>query len=500
MKPIVRAVAFALAALFAAQPAAASRPVDDFEFGSFFVWSNGPYTDEEVEIGNPIHVLSDSRHVVCDATTGSATASLNPGLTFDDAAEVNLVGDGRCIFRYEWDEPIDLTENGANDRLVVELDAGVVGGQVAFSITNEGAGEAQSRTLTWAGHQNVVFYLDDFFTVDAKEALTLAVWFNSPAPTALYQVADIRLTANEVQAVNYEGNFVSIQTPPIPTPPIRFRLFDLGGGRLFQVFSRILDVHDVTGFVPPIHAQWEETSGMGGEIAGIYFERAGIQPEPFLPTTFRLSFDFEHFGLSIPELLHPPDPILGDRSLLLEFPVLVREAGSRLGTSNTRLVFDVHEGQPLQFGDVAVTPVGDVIAGTLTGFELEFSLLPTGTVDPDEKYFEATWISDWSPEGGVTGVADLAPLPSSPLTIVAAPSVTRAGTTLRASRPFDAGASIEIFDVSGRAIRRLRGIEGTRTVEWNGSTTSGELTPAGVYFLSVEDVRGRCTGRVTRIR
>ncbi len=477
--------AFAVS-LAAAGPATAAREVDDFEIGAFYAWTNGPFVQHEVVIGEPhIHVLSDSRYVVVDATTGSATASLNPGLILNDAAELNLVGDAWGMFRYEWEEPFDLTEDGVNDRLVVELDAGVVGGEVMLSITSEGVGEGRTRTLTWAGHQDVVFYLDDFTFASPKQALSVTVLFESPAPAAQYLVADIRLTANEIQAVNYEGQFVSIQTPPIPTPPLRYRLFDLGGGRLYQVFSRILDVHDETGFVPPVHAQWEEASGMGGEIAGIYFERAGINPHPFLPTTYRLSFDLEHFGTRVPEMLHPPVPVLGDRSFLLEFPVLVHEAGSRLGASSTDFFFDVHEAQPLQFEDVAVTPIGDATAGTFTGFELEFTLFPTGTVDLDEPYFEATWISDWSPDSGVTGVAELAPLPPSPLTIVAAPSVTRAGTVLRASRPFDAGTTIEIFDVAGRAIERLAGLGDKRSVDWDGRDRSGAFVPSGVYFARI---------------
>jgi hypothetical protein len=496
------AAAASAAVLFAAvRPATASKPVDDFEVGAFSVQTSGNYVQHDVVIGTPhVHVLSDARRVVLDTTNGSAAASLAPGTTLDDAATVDLTGDGYCQFLYEFHTPIDITQNGANDRIVVELDAGVVGGTVTVAITSQGVGEGNSHQLTWAGPQSLTFPLSEFTLADPEEALGIAVRFATPGADARYIVADIRLTAYVGQAVNFEGDFVAIQMPPVPTPPLRFRVFDLTGDKLFRVDIPVLDARDIEGIVPPIRATWEETAGLGGEIAGIYFERAGIDPQPFIETTFDLAVNVTPVSGQLPEIGYPPDPIVGDRSILLEFPVIVHNtAGYPMGSSNVQLFLDIHEGQPLQFNGVSVIPTeGGLRGGTITGFQLSFTVDRIGEVDEDEIFFEGTWISDWTPDG-TTSASSSDPLIMEALRLVAAPSVTGAATTLHASRPFARGWAVEIFDVGGRAIRHLAGLEGSRTVTWDGESESGASVPSGVYFARVAGQSGPAT-RIVKIR
>lgn len=488
--------------LLSAGPAAADKPVDDFEIGAFASLTPGPYIQEDVALGTPhVHAICDTRTVILDTTVGSAGASLVPGSALDDRAVVTLSWDGYCQFVYEWEDPIDLSQNGANDRVTVELGAGIAGGVVSVGIVSEGVGEGVSRTLLWAGPQTLVFPLDNFYVADPEQALAISVRFTTPAfATAQYLVEDIRLTSGSNLPVDYLGDFVAVQTPPIPTPPLTFGMLTNPGQPLCNMEIPILEVRDVTGLVPAVLGTWEDTPGLGGEIGAIFLQRAGIEPTPFLQSTFRMGIDPTPFAGQFPTIGFPPDPVVGDRSFLVEFPIVVTDAGGTLqGTSSVRLLADVHEGTPLKFGAVFVTPTeGGLRGGSVGGLELVFTVLPTGPVAPGAKLLDVTWIADWTPEG-VTGVAfDGAP-PEGSLRLVAAPSVTRAGTTLRASRPFDPGSALEIYDVAGRAIRRIRGIGGARTVYWDGDGDSGETPASGVYFARVAG-EASSAARIVKIR
>jgi hypothetical protein len=70
--------------------------------------------------------------------------------------------------------------------------------------------------------------------------------------------------------------------------------------------------------------------------------------------------------------------------------------------------------------------------------------------------------------------------------------------------PFQARtATISIYDVSGRLVRRLvNGMldSGEHQLRWDGRTSQGEVTPAGVYFLRVEAGSLSQTAKVVALR
>lgn len=105
---------------------------------------------------------------------------------------------------------------------------------------------------------------------------------------------------------------------------------------------------------------------------------------------------------------------------------------------------------------------------------------------------------DWSPST-VTGVGDALPLDGGASTLTAAPSVTRTGAQIRATRPFGRADMVRIHDVRGRLLASLRPAVGDRAVFWDGRDDAGGSVPAGVYFVRLEGASGGAA-RVVKIR
>ena len=130
----------------------------------------------------------------------------------------------------------------------------------------------------------------------------------------------------------------------------------------------------------------------------------------------------------------------------------MRGAGGAVqAVSDTWLSLDVVEGQGLEIQNVSVTE--NAATGLLpSGITLSFRMQVTGAVDDQKPLFTAGWISDYSTQVTTDALPIAAGPEGGPLRLTAVPSITRAGTELRAGRPFERAASVLIHDVMGRAV------------------------------------------------
>ncbi|HMB69150.1 MAG TPA: hypothetical protein VKU85_07550, partial [bacterium] len=169
-------------------------------------------------------------------------------------------------------------------------------------------------------------------------------------------------------------------------------------------------------------------------------------------------------------------------------------------TSDTWLTIDPG---PLQaegaatFENVQVTPNAGPGGGGMTGLTVSLLLVPGAAgVETVWPLLEMSWWSDWNPVN-VTGAPVARPrhVPA----LVAAPSVTRAGTEIRSARPFGPRDQVLVHDVRGRRVAELGAVPGARSVHWDGRDRSGRSLPAGVYFVALAG-QGGPGARVVRLR
>jgi len=86
--------------------------------------------------------------------------------------------------------------------------------------------------------------------------------------------------------------------------------------------------------------------------------------------------------------------------------------------------------------------------------------------------------------------------------LLARPNPFRAGTHLSIALGREGPLRVEVFDTSGRRVRRLRA-EGTGRIvstEWNGLTDAGVQAGSGVYFVRASRGEGVLTRRIVLIR
>jgi hypothetical protein len=90
--------------------------------------------------------------------------------------------------------------------------------------------------------------------------------------------------------------------------------------------------------------------------------------------------------------------------------------------------------------------------------------------------------------GPATGVENSdAALPQN-LTILANyPNPFNASTTIRFGAPIKGQATLQIFDILGRAVRSFEIGEGVGEITWDGIDSDGEPVSSGVYFYRIED-------------
>lgn len=89
------------------------------------------------------------------------------------------------------------------------------------------------------------------------------------------------------------------------------------------------------------------------------------------------------------------------------------------------------------------------------------------------------------------------------LQVLAVPNPSSGGVLIRCRSPLRTPSTIELFDVSGRVVRRLHdGVVGAREAEvsWDGRDDAGRDLPAGLYLVRVTTPVGATNGRVVLTR
>jgi hypothetical protein len=486
--------------LAAAAPASALNPIDDMEIGFFSLLTSPNNTcafDTLILNGYEPHCISQVRTVaLCGFGDLSCAAYLDVGSQLDDMIRFFPGGNDEDFLRlkYDWGFPRTLTYGGVLNRIEVDLRGGVPSGRIALVIADPGGTDYVVRDAESPGI--LTFPLSEFTGVDVNMATWIQVDVASNGVEGAFQIADIRLRGDgywgPAQTVNFVGDFVATEVPPVPSPPLSWRMTDSEGNWLYRTDMTITRADDGGVIDPCFHLDWSEAAGLGGEFAGIEF--MGIQPEPFMDTNFELTVDlFTAIRLGpIPQIVGEPALTSSPFGFLATFPVLLTDVdGSELGRSETRILFDVPEEQLIELRDVQITLGGSSKHLSTNGFVLSFILHTMGDIDPDVPMLEAMWIADWSPQI-VTGL-DAPDVPGAPvstphgaLVLTAWPNVTRDGAEIRASIPFAADGRVQIHDVSGRLVRVLAAPHGASSVRWDGRDARGESTASGVFFARLE--------------
>jgi hypothetical protein len=475
-------------------------PIDDFEVGGFSLQSGTIDIEQDVPIpGYNSHSIVPQRTISLYPEVGIVRASLDPGSAPNDFAEVTVEGDGRCWFEYAWGFPADLTFGGQVDRIELQV-RGAGGSELICSIADssfaigwvaELENTSATQTITWPLSQW------DQTPTDVTRAIGLSLGFRSGD----FEVEDIRFRSTGSEPVDFIGDIVATQLPGVPTPPLVFRTFNTFGHPLYTANVSIRDALTDGQTVPEATWTWNEFGALGGEAAQMSF----LWSDPNIQET-NFSFDFLVSAANgwTPSL-YPPDPIHGPESILLNFPVTMRDgSGVIQGTSQTWLSFDFApiQGVSLEFQEVSVTPILG-LRGSFSGFTLSFRMAYGCCGSPEYNFplFTATWLSDWTASVPTEVVAIEATTPdASALRLTASPSVTRAGTEIRASRPFPRDGTMTIYDLRGRAVRSLPVARGMRSVHWDGNSVSGAPAVSGVYFARITGSAGGEAARIVRIR
>ena len=360
-------------------PAAAcitNAPIDDFEVQGFDYILSVPGTQEFVQAiapPNAGHVVTSTRRITLQNANPAnpARARLVPTAGSNDWVELTIPFN-TTAFEYRFPSPIDLTAGGCIDHIDLEMtplagsapNIGLVGAPGAGSWGAAGQVTGSSR-YTW-------FLEDAAGAVDLTRIEKVLFYFH----TGNYIVGDIRLRGTGATDVEILEQFVAVQTPPIPTPPLRWELWDPSTGPLFEAQVAITQAN--AGFVPEMELHYEPGYGITGQFAGMLLD--WTDSAPFTTTHFEFSVGVAEVENWFPEL-YPPDPIQGPAGVALAFPVVVREfaGGPVLGISDTWLTFDVAPGQGAEFDNVTVSH--GALADWGTGFVLAFDLVETGGVE-----------------------------------------------------------------------------------------------------------------------
>lgn len=482
---ILPGAALVVAVAGAVTPSAALGPIDDFEIGSFSLQSTHHCLTDEVQLGSyPAHAFWMTREVALCSPGATESARLDAGTSFDDVVYYDCapVTGTFLKFTYDWGFGADLTSGGTVDRIEIDL-----------------------RQVPSGGH--VVVEIADTTATHIHRAFRLAVGFESTGHDGDFVIADMRFARSGSRVVTITRDFLAIQVPPVPSPPLRFRAFESAAAPLCRADIAMADARTATGSVPAMRADLVEAPALGGELAGVLVRWQS--PSNYVDTFFQLSVELASADGLVPELVHAPDPVHGEESILLDFPVIFRSAtGAPSRESDVRMVFTVGGGQPLAFEEVQVTPEIPPAGSTPGGFRVSFWLRSGGNVDEGEPLFDVAWIQDWRPATATDVAATADPgrfafqsaASSNALALSVRPNAMRSEAEIRANRVMDSGGFVLIHDVTGRLVRTLPLTAGTDGVHWNGCDDRGMPVTSGVYFAALEDRGERAVTRIVRTR
>jgi len=477
-------------------------PIDDFEAGGFSLL--GPtfgYVYAPIP-GYASHAIAPQRGIYLLSLGNEAT--LVPGTSVDDYVSLTVTQLSWVSFLWEWSLPTDLTSGGAVDCIDLVV-SGSAGQQIDLVIGDGGGGYATvPRFLVGTdGPEKVTWGLASFPTdsVDVTQADRIQLFFSDPpSGSTTYQVYDLRFGKAATGAADFQGFFIATQTPPVPTPPLRFNVLDaITSQPLWEARVAIADALTDAQTVPPMDWTWSQTQIPGFDVAEMTLQ--WNDPDIF-ETEFDVSFEAAvPGGLSGQIDAYPPNPVYTAESIALYFPVMTFDAlGTPTGSSNTWVTFDFDDQQlgSLEFQGVTVME-NVLVPGVTDGFTLHFRMAYSGMNTPDYQFplLHATWISDWTAQTATAAMAE-SPVGGGALRLTAVPSITRGETEIRSSRPFERATRLLVHDVTGRLVRSLPAAPGVSAVRWDGRTGDGLSAASGVYFVRLADGSAAAT-RVVKI-
>lgn len=498
-------------------PAAAQPVIDDFETGTFHLTAPaGSFVTGFSSVSSPAHALTAFREVRLASNELPAKGDLEAWTIVDDKVRFTFgPGGGSVSLIYNPPSPVDLTDAGQNDRIEVAISPSTVGGYVHLWLYDQ-TGGIDAHTLPTSAGAHVFPFLA-MTGVDPTQVSYMFVQIENPEVSA-YDVRDIRAMRTNATPLRFDVPTETVVGPPFPVDPLIFTVTDqmpsdlqkitllnatkIASGAAAGVALTGMDSGGDTepGFVGAVSTSWNEP---GRPFESTAFELqvdisalSGVQPQPFLP--------------ALPVITTTPT------GFLLEFDVhFPSDEGPVVRTSRRHMPFDTLPGQALQFENVRVhppdpgmasrraEPVADPLpavyaAGTTTGFRVTFDAVLAGDVDPGAPLFETTFTGDCRPEAA-TGVAGL-DAPIGDQALHAQPTVTRTGTHLLLAQPAAFAGRIDLFDVTGRFLRRLEVAPGSRESFWDGGDSGGQPAAAGVYFARFADGRRDHVARIVLVR
>lgn len=494
-------LAVALAA--AATPALAQihYPIDDCEILPFDVLQTGVGVSSDTQAVPPPftgHLISTTRVVRSNVYSGggSARARLQP-TPGDDVIRIDVSAQAEVHLEYPLSiGGIDLTAGGTVDRIEMYVwGPGAV--EVDCLLADTFSGHIDGETTSPSGFAVIDWHFTSFGSIDPTDVTSIEFIFSEPGT---YYVRDVRLRGTESEDLLMVPYVEATFTPPLPTPPLEIQMLAAGGGTPLYDLDIAITQADA-GFTPALTLAWSTFDSFDGEAGNLLLDWTDFAPFDPLQMAFSIGVAGGESGL-FPEL-YPPDPVHGPEGMTLVFPTQLRSSpgGPVVGVSETWLTIGPGPDQAetaLEFVDVLVQATSAPLRAWSPGFTVSFLLQPgSAGVETIWPILEMRWWSEWTATQ-VTDAPVVAPGPAGP-SLVAAPSITRAGTEIRSARPFGRDARLSVHRVTGQTVARLRPAAGARSVTWDGRNDRGEPMPAGVYFVRCEGRTGGAA-RVVKIR
>ena len=491
--------ALSVLALFAGPPAQATI-IDSFESGPLSMTLGQPGSIGESQAPSPGHCIASERFVTLyydpDAT-GTMAAELTPVQNTDDALLATLPsGDfGEVRVDYNAGAAWDLTAQGADrfslritgvgfgvDVTMYVLDSYLEGGNVTHVINQ--AGTHHFDFSEWPAST-------DFTMVE-----TIGVSFVG-ATGATWGLQNVETSRTLEYALAWDVLDDVIYVVP-GIPPIGHRwnwLVPYDGQIPIQGPQLTLQ-----GFAPNYNGLQITGDDSGGEI-GSYGATSILnvfwEAPSFEGASFQMDFLTQEDVTYGAQLIGEPDVVSSTEAVVIGHDLLLTGMeGLPNGLFHQDLIMIPSPGQDLRLENVQVFPVG--LRADEAGYKVLFDT--SGSVDVEEPLMEIYVTGSYIEGSTVTGIAARPEVPA-PMELHARPTVSRDLTRLVLSRPARHPGSIDVFDVGGRMVRRLRVGAGTSAVDWDGRDGSGSAVSSGVYFARFTgDSIATPTARIIRLR
>ena len=468
---------------------------DDFETGGFNLVDS--VFDSDIQVGlPPIHCISTERSVVMQINGTLSTADLNLGSIDDQVSTVWGNDGGRLEFDYD-PSNTDLTFGGNYNAILVRLPIAEPAGSIEVVLL-DASGVQVLVSQTIGGSGDYIFPLADFVGLDVFNCEFIEL--NLVVPDfGDYHISDFRPAEVGNAAAGIDVTQDTVEGPPYPTEAVQMTVFHILPDATMipvQILEAVL--YEVTnGAEPPAIQMIAMDSGNGvgmpGEQVAIAVNDLGTEPPGH--RSFDLHFHGEPVGETmliyptIPNLVHPPDPVM-PTNFSLGFKTYQNEAdGGILRRAKHWLTFETTEGSGLSFSNLSLM-LGDPETHP-NSFHVFFDVDTSVGTAPDkaagplfEMLLGAQILHYPSGPTGVSPRADFGSLGAN------VPNPFNPKTEIRFNLPRYLPVWLTVHDLAGREVRVLADGQvmnaGQNGVFWDGRDHSGRQSPSGSYLVKFE--------------